>query len=710
MRLVSTTLTGNARSVIGDALRSVVDWVDACILIDTGIADDTLDVARSIAGDKLVVREFPWVENFAAARNFALQAAAEAGANWSLTLDTDERMVVRGIDVRAMLDAQVAGVLLVESDTGAYAKERFLRLPATVRWSGPTHEALLGRDAVGIATLPGISFHELPKDDAAVRRKLERDDRILLHHIESHPRDPRWHYYLGDTMRHAGRYREAIGAYEACTALRGWDEEAAWACYQAAQCHIALGELHRAVDSCAMGLARHAGLAELSWLAAYASHRLGNHAQAVYWARLAIPWSWYRGYGKAVTRIGFRHLPGLYEGPYDVLRFALKAMGDEAGAEEAEHHYQLARVARLRLTDEPGSEPSMEADLAVARHSFYVRRHDDGAAACERLLARPLDAEQETRVRRNRSWYTKTLGAHASTRFVRLDVAPAGESQYWSNPTILAHQGGWLALVRSTHCGQIDGRPVMPDVDAGIPESGHVLIELSTSLAIERARVCASPSRLRSTDPIEQLDGCRLYFASDGPRISATLHDHMGSNGSCRMATARLDPRTSMLSELEMLPVPTEHQEGWMPVLGRERRFYCWVPDSCNATAARKHVDDREQWCLDLCSPSPRIAARFRGGSQLVPVDGGWLALIHEVAFEADDHRIYEHRFVRFDEDLAIISWSPPFCFRETRSIEFAAGLAAQGDRLVASFGVRDTEAWLVELNLHEVLALTSRR
>jgi predicted GH43/DUF377 family glycosyl hydrolase len=46
---------------------------------------------------------------------------------------------------------------------------------------------------------------------------------------------------------------------------------------------------------------------------------------------------------------------------------------------------------------------------------------------------------------------------------------------------------------------------------------------------------------------------------------------------------------------------------------------------------------------------------------------------------------------------------SQPFAFREPRAIEFAAGLAAMGDRIVVSFGVRDAEAWLVEIAADQV-------
>ena len=91
--IVSTTLTASNADLIGDALASVVAHVDRCLVIDTGARDDTLEVARRVAGEKLLLREFPWRDDFAAARNFALDAAAEAGGHWAVTLDTDERLV-----------------------------------------------------------------------------------------------------------------------------------------------------------------------------------------------------------------------------------------------------------------------------------------------------------------------------------------------------------------------------------------------------------------------------------------------------------------------------------------------------------------------------------------------------------------------------------------------------------------------------------------
>jgi hypothetical protein len=343
--IVSTTLIGNSHDIIGDALRSVVDWVDWLLVIDTGSTDNTLAIAREIAGDKLLVREFPWRDDFAAARNFALFVAAETGAHWAVGLDPDERLDRGGIDVRSRLAFAEADVFHVAHANDTYAKERFFRLPVRGRYVGPTHEAFISD--VGLAgTLEGIRFNELAKSSEVYRRKAERDVVILTRHTAEHPDDPRWFYYLGDSLSGLGRHDEAIAAFHICASLDGWDEEAAWALYRAAECFLMLDRPAEAIEACAAGMARHAGLAELPWLAAYASWHAGTPAQAVYWARQAITWGHFHGAGGSVPRSGFRHPPALWEGPYDVLRFALRRVGDDAGADDAERLFHQAKAAR----------------------------------------------------------------------------------------------------------------------------------------------------------------------------------------------------------------------------------------------------------------------------------------------------------------------------------------------------------------------------
>ncbi|HYQ44244.1 MAG TPA: glycosyltransferase [Polyangiaceae bacterium] len=354
MRVVATTLTGNNESIIADALRSVVDWVDVCLVIDTGVTDRSLQVAREIAGDKYAERTLAWSNDFSSARNFALDAARELGGTWAVTVDTDERLQLEKasdgrplIDVRAELARAQEGVLYVADERKNYVKERFFRLPMSERWSGPTHEAFAAYK-VGFRTLTGITFSELGKPAEAYSRKFQRDVEVLRRHIETHPKDPRWHFYLGESHRNLRENEQAIAAYDACAALRGWDEESAWACFRAAECLCALERYEEALDRLCAGHARHAGFAELTWLAGFVCYKLGRDVQAIYWAQLATVHGLFRGDGASIARIGFRDPVGLWEGPYDVLRWAHKRLGNAAAAAAAEQLWVEAKVARER--------------------------------------------------------------------------------------------------------------------------------------------------------------------------------------------------------------------------------------------------------------------------------------------------------------------------------------------------------------------------
>ncbi len=345
--IVSTTLTASNAEIIGDALASVVDQVDRCIVIDTGARDDTVAVARQVAGDKLLLRDFPWKNDFAAARNFALEAAAAAGADWAVTLDTDERLLFEpGFDLRRALAATSARVLLVSEEGGSYAKERIVRLPTRMRWEGATHEALGGQVADESAQLDGVRFRELPKDEAALRRKFERDVAILRKVTRQKAKEPRWHYYLGASHQDLGQYAAAIDAYRACASLGGWAEEGAWACFRAAQCFCSLGRWQEAIDMCARGLAIRPATAELAWLAGHAALETGRYEDAIAWSNMAMVNGFYEGAGQSFERIGFRHPSALYEGPYDVLHRTFTALGNAEAAGMARQEWEAARQAR----------------------------------------------------------------------------------------------------------------------------------------------------------------------------------------------------------------------------------------------------------------------------------------------------------------------------------------------------------------------------
>ena len=351
-KIVATILSGNSADIVADAVSSAIDWVDEVLLIDTGISDGTADLVERLSGSKFRRSEFSWRNDFAAARNWALQEATRLGAGWALTLDTDERISVDGLrDIEEFRDRlRSEPQILTWSVTaagGSYAKERIIRVPTTLVWRGRTHEALTGASPDQRKLLAEMRFNETPKIAESSSHKLERDLVILMEETRDKPDNPRWWYYLGQTLDGLKRKREAADAYLHCAALDGWSEEAAWAHYQAAKCMADLKEFREAIRSCAAGLVHQPGTPELAWFAGFCCYQLGQYRNAVHWERIAIAQGNVEGTGLNIPRTGFRHLPGMYEGPYDVLRFAYRKLGMERAAQTAEQQHERARSKRI---------------------------------------------------------------------------------------------------------------------------------------------------------------------------------------------------------------------------------------------------------------------------------------------------------------------------------------------------------------------------
>lgn len=364
MKVVSTTIAGpGSAPTIGKAIASVLPLVDQCIvLLNAAESSDriaTREAVTAVARERLATdqqlafHEFTWTNDFSAARNRALQSANEAGADWCLWVDTDEWIESNPYReahqtpgfLREQLAQTPHGALMMLHASGTYSQPRLIRVPTAALWEGRTHECFPAY-RLGQGEVLGLRFNESEKTAEQLQAKFRRDEQILTDEVTANPNDARSWFYLGQTKNDLGDLSGAIRAYDRRAMLKGWNEESAWACYRCAQCLIELGHFEPAIERCVNGLALHAGIAELAWLAGWCNYKLGRYDQAIHWAQMAAAGGDYKGLRNISHRIGFRHPPALYEEPYGVIQHSARQLRLPGLEDFAAREYTRARQAR----------------------------------------------------------------------------------------------------------------------------------------------------------------------------------------------------------------------------------------------------------------------------------------------------------------------------------------------------------------------------
>lgn len=206
-------------------LASAKPHVDTLVVVDTGSTDATVDIARAAGAQ---VHFFPWIDDFAAARNHAL---ALTHAPWRLVLDADEWIAAGDASLRAVRAAEpdFLGLVRIDSHVDQAGSPQVAPgwlprvLPRGVTYTGRIHEQ-------PDSTLPRRRLELVLGHDgylaAQQAGKHGRNERLLRHALQEAPDDAYLNYQLGKDLEVRGRYGDALSHYD-----RAWgagEHAAAW--------------------------------------------------------------------------------------------------------------------------------------------------------------------------------------------------------------------------------------------------------------------------------------------------------------------------------------------------------------------------------------------------------------------------------------------------------------------------------------------------
>jgi glycosyltransferase involved in cell wall biosynthesis len=634
-------------------LSAIVDHIDCWVIGDTGSTDGTQDfikkffAARNLPGE---LHSFPF-ENFEQARNAALDCAyaSPLGYDYLLLADADMELIVEDGSFRDRLQ-EPGYLLLQQADSGLrYWNARLVQRNGGARYRGVTHEYL---DVPGgVKELRGVWYKDHVSGSNRID-KSERDIRLLTEALGQEPNNRRYWFYLAQSYRDAGQIAKAAEIYAKRATMDGWQEEAWYARLQEARCLRDLGD-------------------EDSFLrqALAAFEQRPQRAEPLY--DLA---RYFRERGKNATSVLFSE-PGL--------------------------SVQRPEQDILFLEDFVYTTGLKEEYSIAANYSHDPARKDRGFAACNWLvLSRGVPPQSRDLARWNLFFYLKPANVFMPSFTARpLGFTPPDE-YHPSNPSVTRLGNEVVLLQRAVNFTlRADGTYQTPN-DVPI-HTRNFLLCLDAGLAIRSSTEILQPVDMPTPAfrAVQGFEDARLFTWRNELWCIACVRE-LSPEGWCNQVLARIaevGPTSHQLTDWRVLTPegPRRHEKNWMPrIAGDALRFIY----ACDPT---RLVDENARI---LTESLPAVAAeQFRGSTQAIVFGGGWLALIHEVS-ERDNLRYYQHRFVWFDLTDQLRRVSRPFFFNQ-KGVEFAAGLAfhPDGKRLMVSYGIGDSEAWIATVDAAEV-------
>lgn len=230
----------NEERWLPQCLDAAKPFVDEIIIVDTGSADKSIEIAKSFGA---TVIEVPWDHDFATAKNAALEKATK---DWVLVLDADERITAEDFKkLKYTIDTAKADAFKLElrnyvhqtglgcvscipSDATMQAKAyrpikmvRLFRNKKEFRFENRVHELIEHRieASKGVIADANLPVHHYGILFANVKHKTRYYAWLTFKQLEDDPQNVRALYLAGQFMQEQGKAVQALNYYGKITTI-----------------------------------------------------------------------------------------------------------------------------------------------------------------------------------------------------------------------------------------------------------------------------------------------------------------------------------------------------------------------------------------------------------------------------------------------------------------------------------------------------------
>jgi hypothetical protein len=272
---------------------------------------------------------------------------------------------------------------------------------------------------------------------------------------------------------------------------------------------------------------------------------------------------------------------------------------------------------------------------------------------------------------------------------IRVILRAVNYTFYHSEKKLFQHQWGPLTYVH-------------PENDIHLRTTNYYL-ELDQNYKISRYNKIDT-SKFDNYEPLWDFVGLEdaRIFRWNGKLYTSGVRRDLDTIGTGRMELCEIVVDENNVTEVSRVRIqppnnPNSYcEKNWMPIIDRPNTYVKW---SNPTEVVEINPETGESKTLFL-GQQHNIPRDLRGGSQVIPWNGYYLALTHEVdLFNSEVGRkdaVYYHRIVIWDRNFNLIRWSKEFSLMSGH-VEFCIGLAQQNNDLLITFGFQDNAAYLLK-------------
>lgn len=277
----------NEEDTIARCLNSVKDLVDEIIIVDTGSTDKTKEIVSQYTD---YVLDFRWIEDFAAARNFAFNNAKMDYIFW---LDADDVLMEddrnKFSKLKETLDNTIDSVTMhynlnIDEKGNVIAslrRNRLVKRKNNFQWYGAVHEYL--------EVWGNILHSEVAVTHCSIHQDSDRNLHIYENRLKQGEQfSPRDLFYFANELLEHDKLEDAIKYYKQFLATKnGWVEDYISACGRLADCYDKLDDHERELHIILKSFEYDSPRADFCCRLGYRFLHNNQPNQALFWYKLA---------------------------------------------------------------------------------------------------------------------------------------------------------------------------------------------------------------------------------------------------------------------------------------------------------------------------------------------------------------------------------------------------------------------------------------